>query len=107
MAFGSIMFAFGGASTFPTIQADMKDKSKFKFSAYIAMAGKTPIVLRKHGYVIRKYWFKSGFVNYISFTFSPTSNLFSHCFRRLLFPWRLCPGQHDNQYERWDNENNS
>ena len=44
MAFGSIMFAFGGASTFPTIQADMKDKSKFKFSAYIAMAGKPPIV---------------------------------------------------------------
>ena len=39
MAFGSIMFAFGGASTFPTIQADMKDKSKFKFAAYIAMAG--------------------------------------------------------------------
>jgi len=38
MAFGSIMFAFGGASTFPTIQADMKDKSKFKFAAYIAMA---------------------------------------------------------------------
>ena len=38
-AFGSIMFAFGGASTFPTIQADMKDKSKFKFAAYIAMAG--------------------------------------------------------------------
>ena len=40
MAFGSIMFAFGGASTFPTIQADMKDKSKFKFAAYIAMAGR-------------------------------------------------------------------
>ena len=40
MAFGSIMFAFGGASTFPTIQADMRDKSKFKFAAYIAMAGK-------------------------------------------------------------------
>ena len=39
MAFGSIMFAFGGASTFPTIQADMKDKSKFKFAAYIAMTG--------------------------------------------------------------------
>ena len=38
MAFGSIMFAFGGASTFPTIQADMKDKSKFKFAAYISMS---------------------------------------------------------------------
>ena len=39
MAFGSIMFAFGGASTFPTIQADMIDKSKFKYAAYIAMTG--------------------------------------------------------------------
>ena len=38
MAFGSIMFAFGGASTFPTIQADMKDKTKFKFAAYISMS---------------------------------------------------------------------
>jgi len=31
------MFAFGGASTFPTIQADMKDKSKFKVAAVLAM----------------------------------------------------------------------
>ncbi len=31
------MFAFGGASTFPTIQADMKDKSKFKIAAVGAM----------------------------------------------------------------------
>jgi vesicular inhibitory amino acid transporter len=37
-AFGSIMFAFGGASTFPTIQADMKDKSEFKVAAVAAMA---------------------------------------------------------------------
>ncbi|KPJ10318.1 Lysine histidine transporter 1 [Papilio machaon] len=29
LAFGTIMFAFGGASTFPTIQNDMVDKSKF------------------------------------------------------------------------------
>merc|ERR1712106_528304 len=36
-AFGSIMFAFAGASTFPTIQADMKDRSKFNYSAMIAM----------------------------------------------------------------------
>jgi len=36
-AFGSIMFAFAGASTFPTIQADMKDRSKFNYSAVIAM----------------------------------------------------------------------
>merc|ERR1719499_1364807 len=36
-AFGSIMFAFAGASTFPTIQADMKDRSKFNISALMAM----------------------------------------------------------------------
>ena len=32
------MFAFAGASTFPTIQADMADRSKFNISAIIAMA---------------------------------------------------------------------
>jgi vesicular inhibitory amino acid transporter len=36
-AFGSIMFAYAGASTFPTIQADMADRSKFSYSAMIAM----------------------------------------------------------------------
>ena len=35
-AFASIMFAFAGASTFPTIQADMKHKEQFKWSAIIA-----------------------------------------------------------------------
>jgi len=37
-AFGSIMFAFAGASTFPTIQADMKERSKFNYAAVIAIA---------------------------------------------------------------------
>lgn len=36
-AFGTIMFAFGGASTFPTIQADMRNKSHFKWAALIAL----------------------------------------------------------------------
>jgi len=36
-AFSSIMFAFAGASTFPTIQADMKDKGKFPMAAIFAM----------------------------------------------------------------------
>jgi len=36
-AFSSIMFAFAGASTFPTIQADMKDKHQFPKAAVIAM----------------------------------------------------------------------
>jgi len=36
-AFSSIMFAFAGASTFPTIQADMKDKNQFPKAAVVAM----------------------------------------------------------------------
>jgi len=36
-AFSSIMFAFAGASTFPTIQADMKDKDKFPKAVVVAM----------------------------------------------------------------------
>jgi len=36
-AFSSIMFAFAGASTFPTIQADMKDKTQFPKAAVVAM----------------------------------------------------------------------
>ena len=39
-AFGSIMFAFAGASTFPTIQADMKHREKFNTSAVIACISK-------------------------------------------------------------------
>ena len=33
------MFAFAGASTFPTIQADMKDKTQFPKAAVLAMMG--------------------------------------------------------------------
>merc|ERR1719210_2888957 len=36
-AFSTIMFAFAGASTFPTIQADMKERDKFIYSAVIAI----------------------------------------------------------------------
>ena len=39
-AFASIMFAFAGASTFPTVQADMKQKEKFNAAAYIACISK-------------------------------------------------------------------
>ena len=39
-AFSTIMFAFAGASTFPTIQADMKHKHQFKWSAIIACTSK-------------------------------------------------------------------
>ena len=42
-AFGSIMFAFAGASTFPTIQADMKVRSKFPISATIAIGSKSNV----------------------------------------------------------------
>ena len=47
-AFASIMFAFAGASTFPTIQADMKHKDQFKYSAIIACTSKPfPMLLKK------------------------------------------------------------
>lgn len=50
-AFASIMFAFAGASTFPTIQADMKHKDQFKISAIIACTSKlffmTPVYPNK------------------------------------------------------------
>ena len=39
-AFSTIMFAFAGASTFPTIQADMKERDKFSYSAVIACTSK-------------------------------------------------------------------
>ena len=39
-AFSSIMFAFGGASTLPTIQADMKERSKFPIAALLGCGGK-------------------------------------------------------------------
>ena len=39
-AFSSMMFAFGGASTFPTIQADMKERSKFPIAALLGCGGK-------------------------------------------------------------------
>ena len=38
-AFSSIMFAFGGASTFPTIQADMKERKKFPIAALLGCGG--------------------------------------------------------------------
>ena len=37
------MFAFAGASTFPTIQADMKVRSKFPISATIAIGSKSNV----------------------------------------------------------------
>nr|XP_022910331.1 amino acid transporter AVT1J-like [Onthophagus taurus] len=38
LAFGTLLFAFGGASTFPTIQNDMQDKKKFGYSIVIAFS---------------------------------------------------------------------
>ncbi len=32
-AFGAVQYAYSGMSTFPTVQADMADKAKFKYSA--------------------------------------------------------------------------
>lgn len=39
LAFGTILFSFGGASTFPTIQTDMKKCSKFPISVFWAYVG--------------------------------------------------------------------
>ncbi|CAK8697798.1 unnamed protein product [Clavelina lepadiformis] len=38
LAFGMILFCFGGMAAFPTIQADMKEPAKFPKSVVIAMA---------------------------------------------------------------------
>lgn len=38
-AFGTILFSFGGASTFPTIQTDMKKSSRFPLSVFWAYIG--------------------------------------------------------------------
>lgn len=40
LAFGAIMFAYGGLSIFPTIQNDMCDRSKFPKSVFFAYIGK-------------------------------------------------------------------
>ena len=45
-AFSTIMFAFAGASTFPTIQADMKHKDQFKWSAIIACTSKQLFLMK-------------------------------------------------------------
>ena len=39
VAFGTIIFSFGGAATFPTIQTDMKRGSKFPLSVFFAYIG--------------------------------------------------------------------
>ena len=39
-AFCSIMFSFSGASTFPTIQTDMKNREKFPAAAVFGMLSK-------------------------------------------------------------------
>lgn len=38
LAFGTLLFAFGGASTFPTIQNDMQNKKQFTGCILIAFS---------------------------------------------------------------------
>ncbi|XP_046390882.1 amino acid transporter AVT1B-like [Ischnura elegans] len=38
LSFGTILFSFGGASTFPTIQNDMKERSRFSSSVIIGFS---------------------------------------------------------------------
>ena len=39
-ALSTIIFAYGGLSTFPTVQADMEDKGRFKYAAVAALTSK-------------------------------------------------------------------
>ena len=41
LGFGAILFSFGGASTFPTIQNDMKDPATFPKAVIVAYIGMT------------------------------------------------------------------
>ena len=43
------MFAYAGASTFPTIQADMRDRGKFIYAAILAIISKDRRILRDQG----------------------------------------------------------
>jgi len=47
LAFGTILFSFGGASTFPTIQNDMINKRKFSTSVVIGFSGKCWLMILK------------------------------------------------------------
>jgi Transmembrane amino acid transporter protein len=47
LAFGTIMFAFAGAATFPTIQADMRDRRQFPKSALLAVSSKYQLSFTK------------------------------------------------------------
>ena len=38
-ALSTVIFAYGGLSTFPTVQADMTNKDAFKYAALSALAG--------------------------------------------------------------------
>lgn len=47
-AFGTILFAFGGASAFPNFQNDMKKKEQFPLAVIIGFSGKqVPLFLKK------------------------------------------------------------
>lgn len=39
LAFGTVMFAYGGTASFPTFQNDMKDKRKFPQSVVVGFIG--------------------------------------------------------------------
>ncbi|KAK7063065.1 hypothetical protein SK128_023880 [Halocaridina rubra] len=57
LGFGAILFAFGGASVFPTIQNDMADRSQFSKSVVIAFSGLLAMYLpvTVAGYAVQGY----------------------------------------------------
>lgn len=50
LSFGTLLFAFGGASTFPTIQNDMEKKDKFSTSVVIAFTSRLCFISLKIWY---------------------------------------------------------
>ena len=44
LGFGTILFSFGGAATFPTIQNDMVDRTQFPKSVAIAFLGEYTVI---------------------------------------------------------------
>ena len=60
LAFGSIMFAFAGASTFPTIQTDMRNRELFPKAAVFGMLSKGSLQKKKTIFLLKNSPFGGG-----------------------------------------------
>lgn len=83
LGFGVLLFAFGGASTFPTIQNDMENKNNFTKSAVSAFSGKFVVLCFEKNYikinllfpVIIVLYFPVAAAGYLVYGEAVTSNL--------------------------------